>query len=110
MLATQPRPAPNEDAASIAACGTSLSSIERGDGLSRRRPGHHPDGGIVGLLLLAGQSGFGERPASPREALLVPARELRHCDAVARRVDEPAVAEVDPRVVDLGRLRAGAGR
>src|SRR5204863_627927 len=50
-----------------------------------------------------GKSGFGERPAAPREPLAVPARELGDRHSVPRRVDEPAVAEVDAGVVDLGR-------
>src|SRR5205085_4817092 len=56
------------------------------------------------------ESGLGQRPTRPGEALLVPARELSQSDAVAGRVDEPAVAEVNPRVVDLCGLRPRAGR
>ena len=76
-------------------------------------PSHHPEGGtsVGSVRVLAGddQAGFGQRPARPGELLPVPAGERRHGDAVAGGVDEPAVAEVDPGVVDRGRLRARAG-
>ena len=51
-----------------------------------------------------------ERAACPRELLRPPAVERGDRDALVRRVDEPAAAEVDRRVVDLGRLRARAAR
>src|SRR5471032_822631 len=54
---------------------------------------------------LSGQSGLGERPPGPRELALVPPVERRERHALARRLDEPAVADVDGRVVDLRRLR-----
>src|SRR5581483_635841 len=54
------------------------------------------------------QSGFGERSSRPRELACVPPVESRDCDAVARRVDEPAVPEVDAHVADLCGLRAWA--
>ncbi len=56
-----------------------------------------------------GETGLGEWPAAPREALCVPVRrEQRELDALLGGVDEPAVAEVDAHVVDLGRLRPAA--
>src|SRR5947208_9261821 len=58
---------------------------------------------------LSAELGFGERPARPGKTLLVPARQRSEGDAVARRVDEPAPAEVDARVVDLRRFRPRAG-
>src|SRR6185437_3473894 len=57
----------------------------------------------------ATEAGFGERPARPGEALLVPARELGERHPIPGRVDEPAAAEVDAGVVDLCGLRARAG-
>src|SRR5580765_3520519 len=54
--------------------------------------------------------GLRERTSSPREAICVPAGQRRDGDAVARRVDEPAVTEVDPGVVDLRRFRLRALR
>src|SRR4051812_2570162 len=61
------------------------------------------------LTALAAEPGFGQGPTRPREALLVPAGELSEGDAVAGGVDEPVVAEVDARVIDVVRLRASAG-
>src|SRR6187549_2573521 len=49
------------------------------------------------------EPGFGERAAAPGQAALVPAADRGERHAVARRVDEPAVAEIDARVADLGR-------
>src|SRR5207253_157494 len=54
------------------------------------------------------EAGLGERPPTPCELARVPAVEARDGDALARRVDEPAVAEEDPHVADLRRLRARA--
>src|SRR5207244_3387155 len=56
------------------------------------------------------ETGLGEGPTGPGEALLVPAGERRERDALARRVDEPAAAGVDAHVVDLRRLRARPAR
>src|SRR5215216_1549707 len=50
------------------------------------------------------EAGFSEGPAAPGEALFVPAADGRERDAVARGVDLPAVAEVEPHVLDLGGL------
>src|SRR3954471_10286238 len=77
-----------------------------GDSLARQGPGHHPDGGVGVLPLLTGKTGFGERPAAPREALFVPTGELGQGDAVARGMDEPAAAEVDAGAIHLRGLRA----
>src|SRR5437660_8729281 len=63
------------------------------------RPGDLPD-----YRLRSGKIGFGQGAPRPRETLLIPAGELCDGDAVARRVNEPAVAQVDPGVVDLARL------
>jgi hypothetical protein len=54
-------------------------------------------GGQVGL----GETGFAKRPSSPGEAIDVPACEGDDGHALSGGVDHPAVAEVDPRVVDL---------
>src|SRR2546423_10537557 len=54
---------------------------------------------------LGAETGLGERSPGPCEALPVPPGERRQRHALARRVREPALAGVDPRVVDLGRLR-----
>src|SRR5438309_4573728 len=71
-----------------------------------RSPLGSPVGGIWGNFGLAcGKRCFGQRPPRPREVRPVPPRELGDGDAVAGGVDEPAVPEVDPHVVDLGRLR-----
>jgi hypothetical protein len=48
-----------------------------------------------------GQTRFAERAAGPSEAVGVPAREGHERDTVARGMDHPAVAEIDPGVVDL---------
>src|SRR5690242_8484023 len=56
------------------------------------------------------EPGFGERTPSPGEAVAVPTLQRRNRDAVLRRMDEPAVAEVDAGVVDLARLRPLAVR
>src|SRR2546430_136134 len=54
------------------------------------------------------QPGFAQRAARPGEALAVPPVEREQRHALVRGMDEPAVAEVDPRVADLARLRARA--
>src|SRR5579872_1363410 len=46
---------------------------------------------------------FAKRAAGPREALRIPAVEWGDRHALARRLDEPAVAHVDAHVVDLTR-------
>src|SRR5215210_6499496 len=67
-------------------------------------------GEMQGGLARARQAGFGQRPAAPGELLAVPAGQRRHGDALARRVDHPAGAQVDPGVADRARARARAGR
>src|SRR6476619_318850 len=71
------------------------------------RKGELPPVGSVGL---AGgdQSGFGQRAAAPGELLAVPACERCERHALARGVDHPARAQVDPRVADRGRFRLRA--
>src|SRR3954471_18309119 len=69
-------------------------------------PGPSPGRGSRRLPLLTGKTGFGQRPPAPREALFVPTGELGQGDAVARGMDEPAVAEVDARVIHLPGLRS----
>src|SRR5262245_16113761 len=49
---------------------------------------------------------FGQRAAAPGEARLVPVRHRRESRAEPRGVHEPAVADVDAHVSDLGRLRS----
>jgi len=49
---------------------------------------------------------FDERPAAPANAACTSLKAGER-DAVARRVNEPTVAEIDPGVVDLRRLRRG---
>src|SRR5581483_4206483 len=61
-------------------------------------------------ISLSAEAGFAERTAGPGELAPVPAGELRDCDAVLRRLDEPPVAEVDAHVVDLGRARPRSAR
>ena len=57
------------------------------------------------------EAGFGQWAAGPREALPVPVRRQgRERHALVRGLDEPAAAEVDAHVVDLGRLRPRPGR
>src|SRR6266511_175686 len=68
------------------------------------RYGHHQIGGFRDL----GEPCLEQGPPSPGEARPIPAVELRERDAVARGLDEPAVAEVDACVVDLRRLRLRA--
>src|SRR4051812_9981516 len=53
-----------------------------------------------------GKAGLRERPAPPREFAAVPAGQRRNGDAIAGRMDEPAVAEIDAHVADLRRPRA----
>src|SRR3954453_9282466 len=52
-----------------------------------------------------GQSRFGKRPPAPGKLTRIPAVEARHGNAIPGGMDEPAVADVDPHVPDLGRLR-----
>src|SRR5207244_10920816 len=47
------------------------------------------------------EPGLVQRPAAPGELLLVPAGQPCERDAVVRRLDEPAVADVDRRVEEL---------
>src|SRR6476646_3278215 len=47
------------------------------------------------------EAGLVQRPAAPGELLSVPVAELGERDALARGVDEPAVADVDRGVEDL---------
>src|SRR2546429_507283 len=64
----------------------------------------------MGLLTRGNEARLGEGTATPREALFVPTREGRERHSVCRRVDEPAVAEIDAHVVDLRGLRFRALR
>src|SRR5437588_2829360 len=58
-----------------------------------------------GLLL---EARLAQGPAAPRVAVLVPAVEGDERHALPRRLDQPAVAEVERRMVDLARRRAAA--
>src|SRR5919204_5606766 len=60
-------------------------------------------------LRAGNEPGLGERAPTPSERVRVPAVEPRERDAVARRVDEPPVADVDAHVADLRGLRGGSG-
>src|SRR4051794_12813617 len=53
------------------------------------------------------QTRLAQRPPAPREALRIPAVEGQQRDALAARLDEPAVPEVERRMVDLARLEVG---
>src|SRR5919197_2134433 len=53
---------------------------------------------------------FGQRAPCPGKGLPIPARERHDGDALAVRMDHPASAQVNPGVIDGGRLRARARR
>src|SRR5262249_42296072 len=59
--------------------------------------GYSPPNGSIPLF----EAGFVERPAAPRELLLVPVAQLGERDSVARGLDEPAVPDVDRGMEDL---------
>src|SRR6478735_8258955 len=71
-------------------------------------PCAHPQSAVLNGLLT--EPGFAQRPSRPGEAAGVPAVERQQRHAFAARLDEPAVAEVERRVIDLARLRAAAVR
>src|SRR5439155_24167091 len=63
---------------------------------------------MVSAAAASGQAGFGQRTAGPGELAGVPAVEPGEGDAVAGRVDEPPVADVDAHVAYLRGLRPSA--
>src|SRR4029079_10671001 len=63
-----------------------------------------------GAPVLGLEPRLAQRPPAPGELLLVPAGELSERDAAVGRLDEPAVADVDRRVEDLGSLGLRAVR
>src|SRR4051812_16381867 len=54
------------------------------------------------------QAGFGERPPAPGERAAVPPVEPCDRDAIAGRLDQPVVAEIDRGVIHLRRLGLAA--
>src|SRR3954453_15719262 len=91
------------------------TSSRTGTSLNPRAGGHiprkgEPPFGSVAELAGGDQAGLGQRPPGPRELAPVPAGQRPPRDALAGRVDQPAVAEVDAGVADRGRLGARAGR
>src|SRR6188472_3572520 len=68
--------------------------------------GYSPRGASMPLF----EPGFVQRPAAPRELLLVPAAQLGERDAVVGGLDEPTVPDVDRRMEDLRSLRVNAFR
>src|SRR4051794_21064686 len=67
----------------------------------RAVPAVYPPKGIAVSRL--GKRSLGERPPAPRELAAVPPGQRGERDAGAGGMDEPAVAQVDPRVPDLRR-------
>jgi hypothetical protein len=69
-----------------------------------------PVRGVPRCELYLAQSGFSEEPAAPGEAVRVPAGDRRERDSVARRVEHPGAAEVDPGMVDRCGFGAATAR
>src|SRR5476649_2178831 len=79
--------------------------VRRDAGGKHRRNPIGRDGSCPRYLLL--QAGFVQRPAAPGETPCIPAVERENGYTLVRRLDEPAVPEVEACVVDVvgARLR-----